>query len=821
MIWIKRLFVLLRWSLLLLLVCGFLFVGFILFYIEDDLPDVAVLKDIQLQVPMRIFTSDGKLIAEYGQNRRIPIPFEEMPSALINAVLATEDQRFFEHPGVDIFGLLRASVYVALTHTKAQGGSTITMQVARNFFLTRKKTFSRKLKEILLAIKIDNELSKEKILDLYLNQIYFGNRAYGVGAAAYAYYGKSLRDLTLPELAMIAGLPKAPSTLNPIKNPEAARARRNHVLKRMHEQQYIDDVSYQSAIEAPITARYHGLPISAEAPYVAEMVRSILVNQYGEQAYTLGLNAYLTINAQAQEAANQAVRNALLAYDRRHGYRGPLKNLGTPQLNELSTWLVNLKTVPEANRLQPAAIINVNPLSAAGLLKTGEVVILSWDGLSWARQQLKDNALGPKPKDAHDILRVGDVVYVEKMANDQWYLAQPPEIEGALVALNPQTGAIQALVGGFDYQESNYNRATQAKRQPGSSFKPFIYAAALDKGFTLASVINDAPVVITNPYNNELWRPQNYTRRFYGPTRLREGLVKSRNLVSIRLLDATGLSYTLKYLTRFGFDPGQMPHALSLALGTGAVTPLELAAGYAVFANGGYKVSPYLIDYITNDKGEFLYQSKPKMACKNCLQANVSTPLFDPTMAEKYAPQTVPPQIAYLITDALHDVITQGTGRDVLKLGLNRADLAGKTGTTNDQKDAWFAGYNSDSVAIAWVGFDYPSSLHEYATQAALPLWVNFMKVMLNNQPENPLPRPPGLITLPIDPATGRLTSANQKNAINELFLEERTPPQRLTVTTPATNATSEVSAATSTVPGPQDNNTGETEDDDAIARIF
>lgn len=815
MIWVKRFVGLLRWSILLLIICGFLLAGFVLFYLEDDLPDVAVLKDMQLQVPMRIFTSDGKLIAEYGQNRRIPIPFEEMPKPLINAVLATEDQRFFEHPGVDIFGLLRAGLYMALTHTKAQGGSTITMQVARNFFLTRKKTFSRKFKEILLAIKIDNELTKEKILDLYLNQIYFGNRAYGVGAAAYVYYGKSLHDLDLPELATIAGLPKAPSALNPLKNPEAARIRRNHVLKRMYEQGYINAQSYQNAVDAPITARYHGLPISADAPYVAEMVRTILVNQYGEEAYTMGLNVYLTINSNLQSMANKSVHDALLAYDRRHGYRGAVKNFGKPTLPNLPKWLSNLSQIPEANGLHPTAVLSVNPLSVTSILKTGEVIMLPWDGISWARPQIDGETLGTKPKNANDVVKIGDVIYVEKMPSGNWYLAQTPEVEGALVSLNPQTGAIAALVGGFDYKESNFNRATQAKRQPGSSFKPFIYAAALDKGFTLASIINDAPIVIANPGDNELWRPQNYTRQFYGPTRVREGLVKSRNLVSIRLLDASGISYTLNYLERFGFDRTQLPHGLSLALGTGHVTPLELASGYAVFANGGFKVTPYIIDYITNDKGEFIYQAKPKIACKACVLQDAAT--RDPAQAEKFAPHTIRPQIAYLITSALQDVIKQGTGRDVITLGLNREDLAGKTGTTNDQKDAWFAGYNSDLVTVAWVGFDYPRSLFEYATKAALPLWVDFMKTALTGRMIDALPRPPGLITMRIDPATGKAASSTQKNTILETFFEGRAPVERVNAS-PLSHSSAIVEEKSNSR---NNSNASSEEDEEAIVRLF
>lgn len=769
--WFKKSLNIFRWGLIGFIATGFLVVGLVIYYLEDDLPDVAVLNEVQLQTPLRIFTNDGQLIAEYGQKRRIPVPYEEIPSSLVYAVLATEDQRFFEHPGVDVLGLMRASVKLMLTGTKAQGGSTITMQVARNFFLTRKKTYTRKLKEILLAIKIDNELSKQKILDLYLNKIYLGNRAYGVGAAAQVYYGKNLNQLTLAQIAMIAGLPKAPSALNPLKNPEAAKKRRNHVLSRMLEQGHINEAQYKRATQAPITARYHGLPITVKAPYVAEMVRTTMLNQYGEDAYTMGLNVYTTVESKLQLAANNSLQNALHGYDRRHGYRGAIDYYGKPNLYKISRWLERLKKIPHFNTLHSAAVLSVDEQSAQVMLETGAVVTLPWEGIGWARKQ-STKKLGPMPEYASDILKPGDVIYVTEKMPNQWYLAQVPEVEGAIVSLDPQNGQIKALVGGFSYKESNFNRAIQAKRQAGSSFKPFVYAAALNKGFTLASIINDAPIVISNPGDDELWRPQNDSRKFYGPTRFRVGLTKSRNLVSIRVLDATGITYALDYIEKFGFNSDQLPHGLSLALGAGSVSPLDLATGYSVFANGGYQVKPYIIDYISNSKGDIFYQSKPKIACEECIEKQDPEQQKNPAIAQ----QVVKPQVAYLMNSVLQDVIVHGTGRRVRYQGLNRADLAGKTGTTNDQKDAWFAGYNSDLVTVTWLGFDTPASLHEYGSKAALPMWVDYMKIALENKPLHTMPQPPNIVSIRIDPNTGLAAPSWQQDAVFEIFRADHVP---------------------------------------------
>lgn len=745
----------------LLLVCAIL----LYLYLESQLPNVDSLKTVHLQVPLRVYTQDGLLIQEYGEKRRIPLTYEEIPPTLVRAVLATEDQRFFEHPGVDIFGLGRATVRMIQTGTKSQGGSTITMQVARNFFLTRKKTFLRKFNEILLAIKIDRELSKEKILELYLNKIYLGNRAYGVGAAAMVYYGKTLKELNLAELAMIAGLPQAPSTQNPIANPLAAKKRRDHVLERLLEEKYIDEKQYQEAINQPITAKYHSTNIEVSAPYVAEMIRQSLYEHFGPKAYTKGYKVYTTIKGPLQTAANKAVTDTLLAYDRRHGYRGPVAKISGVDDQSPDSLHKLLAQYPVVNELQPAVILAVGEKEATAATRHGQNFTIPWEGLSWARPALKHGWMGKSPTNAQQVVSVGDIVYV-RYQNEQWFLTQIPQAEAALVALNPNNGSIEALVGGFNFQKSKFNRATQSERQPGSSFKPFIYAAALNKGYTLATLINDAPVVVDDPSQANLWRPHNVNLTFNGPTRLKDALVHSRNLVSIRVLDDIGFDYAINFITHFGFHKENLPKALSLALGSLSVSPMDLTAAYAVFANGGYKIEPYLIDHITDNDGKILLQAKPSVVCNNC-DLNKADPAT-------LAPRVIPADVAFLMNTALKGVIQQGTAR-AAKV-LNRQDIAGKTGTTNDQVDAWFAGFNTELVVTTWVGFDNPQSLHEYAANLALPLWIDFMKVALANMPEQELPQPPNIVAVRIDPKTGLLAKNNQPNAIVEYFREHEVP---------------------------------------------
>ncbi len=724
------------------------------YYIQFMLPDIDALNTVQLQVPLQIFSRDGKLIAQYGEKRRIPIAYNQIPKPLIDAVLATEDQRYFQHPGIDIPGLFRATIKLALTGRKEEGGSTITMQVARSFYLSRNKTFGRKIQEILLALKIDHKLSKQKILELYLNKIFLGARAYGVEAAAQIYYGKPLNQLTLDQFAMLAGLPQAPSALNPISHPLAAKKRRDHVLTRMYELNYINEKDYKAGLDAPLNARYHELQTQIKAPYAAELVRQQLEQMYGDDIYTDGYVAYSTVDSRLQIEANAAVHDNLLAYDQRHGYRGPEQNLGVPDLMGLEEWEITLSNIPSYNGLDPAAVISMTDNSATVLRADGNMVTIPWSGLSWARKQIDSDYLGAMPKKASSILKLGDVVRIMPSATG-WRLAQIPKAEAGIVSLNPQNGEILALVGGFDFQYSKFNRIINAQRQPGSSFKPFIYSAALDKGYTLATVINDAPIVIQNPVDNSLWRPQNDTHEFYGPTRLRDALIHSRNLVSIRLLELIGPFYAVHYIERFGFAASQMTATLSLALGTANVTPIQMASAYSIFANGGYKIVPYAISSVQNTQGKILYQAKP-----------LSVP---------YAPRVISPQIAYLITSALKDVIQHGTAAEARS--LKRTDLAGKTGTTNNQVDAWFAGYNPDLMTVTWVGFDQEQqSLHEYGAQAALPMWMQFMHGALKDKPEHPFDQPPNIVSVKIDPQTGKRASANDPIAIFEYFMTPFVP---------------------------------------------
>lgn len=728
----------------------------VLYYIEFELPDIDALNTVQLQVPLQIYTSDHKLLATFGEKHRIPVPYNQIPEQLIQAVLATEDQRYFQHNGVDLPGLGRAAVQLVITGKKLQGGSTITMQVARSFYLSRHKTFGRKLREILLAIKIEHRLKKEKILELYLNKVFLGNRAYGVEAAAQVYYGKHLDQLSLDQYAMLAGLPKAPSMLNPLANATAAKKRRDHVLSRMYEQGYINRDAYDKAINAPIDASYHDLQTEVKAPYVAELVRQQLEQMYGESIYTDGFKVYTTVDSKLQHIADIAVRDNLLGYDQRHGYRGAIGNLGTPSMDNMESWEQSLRKIPIINDLEPAAVIEMTSKSITVLRGNGQITIIPWTGLSWARKQISADYLGGMPRSAEQITKPGDIVRIAATSSG-YRLAQVPKAEGGLVALSPQNGAILAMVGGFDYQTSKFNRITAAQRQPGSSFKPFVYSAALEKGFTLATVINDAPIVIENPNDNSLWRPQNDTHKFYGPTRLRTAIIESRNLVSIRLLAMITVPYAIEYLGRFGFVPTQLPPGLSLALGTALVTPLQMAQAYAVFANGGMRVVPFVIDSIHNSQDQVIYQARPLAVCSsNC------------DKAQAVAPRVLTAQNAFLITSALHDVIERGTAKLAKNLGRN--DLAGKTGTTQNQVDAWFAGYNPDVVAVAWVGFDQPQSLHEWGAQAALPMWMQFIEGALKGKPEHIVSPPQNIVSINIDPMTGRRASAHNPVAISEYF---------------------------------------------------
>ncbi|EGV52892.1 penicillin-binding protein 1A [endosymbiont of Riftia pachyptila] len=769
-------------------------------YLKPDLPSIDVLKDIHFQVPLRIYSNDNKLIAEFGEKRRQPLQYDEVPKRLIQAILAAEDDRFFEHPGVDYHGLLRAAFQLLLTGERRQGGSTITMQVARNFFLSRKKTFTRKLNEIFLSLKIENELSKEEILALYLNKIYLGHRSYGVGAAALVYYGRPVSELTLAEIAMVAGLPKAPSKNNPISNPTRSKQRRNYVLGRMRSLDFISAEEYEAARIAPLSASLHQALSEVDAPYVAEMARAEAVARFGNQAYTGGYRIFTTIDSRLQQTTNTALRNSLLAYDKRHGYRGAEGNRTLPQPSTPETLDPLLAELKPIAQLTSGIVTEVQEKSATVYIGNGDSITLEWLGLAWAAPFIDQERVGNAPKNAAEILKPGDLIRVTREPQPEgepiWRLAQIPQVAGAFISLNPNDGAIQTLTGGYDFYWSKFNRATQAKRQPGSGFKAFIYSAALEAGYTPASLINDAPVVFEDPALEAAWRPENYSGRFFGPTRLRYALKKSRNLVSIRLLRSMNIETTLDYISRFGFSKSELPHDLSLALGSGAISPLQMAQGYAVLANGGYRITPYLIKRIENDRSETLFKAEPEIVCEPPEQTS------SPTAADKAAPlyATEPPpqrcaqrvisaQNYYLMNSMMRDVIQSGTATRAKQLG--RSDLAGKTGTTNDQRDAWFNGFHRDLVAIVWIGFDdvQPLGRGEVGGRAALPAWIDFMRVALEGKPESSLEMPPGMVTVRIDPETGEAVSASQKNAIFETFREQYAPTPPSSETTPSTTS--------------------------------
>ena len=758
---------------------GAIALGVAYYYIEPELPSIENLREVRLQVPLKVFSHEGKLIAEFGEKRRSPLGYEQIPRPLVQAVLAAEDANFYSHPGVDYRGLLRAGLQLALTGEKKQGGSTITMQVARNFYLTRQKTYTRKLSEILLALRIEEELSKPEILELYLNKIYLGQRAYGVGAAAQVYYGKRVDELDLAQTAMIAGLPKAPSTFNPLANPPRAIERRNYVLGRMLELDFIDRPAYDTAIAQPVTASRYAPPIEVEAPFVAEMVRADMVERFGEEAYTGGYSAFTTVRGNEQGAANRAVRHALDAYTERHGYYGPEDRLDPLPADEAGLDLV-LADRPTVGELRPAIVTAIADQSASLYLGEGERGTLGWEEIEWARPFIDTDRRGPKPKKVADVLNPGDLIRVRRVAKDQetvWRLAQIPRAAGGLVALDPLDGAVRALVGGYDFYYSKFNRATQAKRQPGSGFKAFIYSAALDNGFTPASLINDAPVVFDDPSLEGAWRPENYSGKFFGPTRLRYALTKSRNLVSIRLLRSMGVEAAVRHIAKFGFDPDELPKNLSLALGSADVTLLQMARAYAVLANGGYRVEPYFIERIEQE-GAVIYKATPSRVCRDC-----DTTAAGAAQGGTPAPRVLDERNRYLMYSMMQDVIRSGTATKARELG--RQDLAGKTGTTNDQRDAWFNGFNQHLVANTWVGFDDNGKLGrgEVGGRAALPAWMEFMREALKDVPDDEPEMPEDIVMLRIDPRTGVLADATTEDAIFEIFRAEDAPGANLGTT--------------------------------------
>jgi penicillin-binding protein 1A len=749
-----------------------------LIYMGDQLPSVKTLRDVQLQTPLRVYTLDGKLISQFGEKRRIPVALKDVPPTLLNAFIATEDRRFYDHGGVDLRGLIRAAHHLISEGNKGQGGSTITMQLARNMFLSSQKTYVRKVNEILLALKIEHEFNKDEIMELYLNKIYLGQRAYGIASAAEVYYGKTLNELTLGQMAMIAGLPKAPSTLNPITSPSKAKERRKHVLDSMLQQHFITQAQFEAANKEPIVARYHGPEVDVRAPYLAEMVRQTMYEKLGDEAYEMGLKVYTTLDSTMQVAANQALEEGLLAFDRRQGYRGPLGKINLAEDRTKNALLDKLNQFAQTPPFYVGVIISVEGQVARVLLKEGNIITLPWSGLSWARKDLGQGRFARNPSQASEVLSGGDVIQLV-FSDNEWTLAQPPLVSGALVALRPQDGAILALTGGFDFYRNNFNMATQAQRQPGSNIKPFIYSAALEHGYTPATLINDAPIVFRDPSQEALWRPENDNKEFNGPTRLRMGLVRSRNLVSIRVLEGVGIRETIDYLKRFGFEANSMPMGLSLALGTNLVTPLQLATAYATFANGGYLVEPYFIDHITDHDDQTIEHAIPTFACAPCTPQDIAPYFHHNIGAIHSAEKVISDDNAFLITNMLQDAIKRGTGRAAQ--ALKRSDLSGKTGTTNDHKDGWFSGYNSDIVATTWIGYDNNDSLGEYAAQTALPTWIDFMRVALRNKPEHTLPQPNDIVTVAIDPQSGLLARPGQKNAEIEYFPLDAVPVREAT----------------------------------------
>ncbi len=810
---------LLRRIIIFLLVSSLLGVGVVgITYVvlEPDLPDVETLRDVQLQVPLRVFSEDGKLIGIFGEKRRIPVTVDEMPDYLKQAFLAGEDARFYEHPGIDYQGITRAVLSLLTTGEKTIGGSTITQQLARNFFLTSEKTWNRKIKEAFLALKIEQQLDKNEILELYLNKIFLGYRAYGVGAAAEVYYGKSTSQLSLAQCAMIAALPKAPSRINPITSPDRALERRDYVLNRMLELGYIDELQFSDAINDPDRAYYHGAIAEISAPYMAEMVRVKALEILGSQAYTGGFVVKTTIDSRLQTAANLAVSNGLEEYDQRHGFRGPEAHVDLEEDASTSDWAEILLPHRAISGLEPGLVIETGEGLALVYLRNGQTVALSLEDMKWAAPFVDRDRKGKEPKSIEDIMVKGDIIRARLHNDGRWKLGQLPEVESALVSLDPHSGDIKALVGGYDFARSKFNRVTQSRRQPGSSFKPFIYSAALEKGFTVASLVNDAPIVFEDSELERTWKPENFSEKFFGPTRLREAMVNSRNLVSIRLLRDIGVEYARDYDQNFGFKKEELPANLTMALGSASLTPLSMARAYAVFANGGYLVTPQYIRTITDSKGRIVFQTLPSVICDDC-KAEAQAPGTGQPEIEKLAPElrtleitteatgledvanssslaveaktpednfaqrTISPQNAYLVRSMMMDVVRRGTGVRAMELG--RRDLAGKTGTTNEQRDAWFSGYNDYLVTSVWVGFDNhePLGRRELGGRAALPVWIEFMAVALEGIEDKPPVMPDGLAQARIDPETGMLAALDNPDGIMEIFQAGRLPPMQET----------------------------------------
>ena len=751
-------------------------------YIDSKLPDEERIRDIELQVPLKVYTSDFKLIGEFGEKRRTALKFNNIPNHYVNAVLAAEDDSFFEHSGVSYSGLIR-SVYRLLASGRIQGGgSTITMQVAGNYLTSRDISLFRKIKDIFLAYRLERAYSKEEIFEFYVNRIFFGNRAYGIAAASEVYYGKSLDKLNLAQWAMIAALPKAPSSINPLVNPKRALSRRNWILNRMLELNFIHREQFNLAIEAPLTASYHGLVSEVEAPYVSETIRRLMIQQYGLEAYSEGYEVYTSIDSSMQKAANFSLAKGLQEYDRRHGFRKPenlkelfpedfinmdvddqlryisinlqISNEDNFEESSLHRVIKILQEFTETNNRFPGIVLNTDK-ELKVLVKNGDIVSVPWsERMEWARPFINENRRGAKPKTYKDLLIFGDLVWIQKEAvTSQLYLTQIPDLQGSLVSINPNNGSIKALVGGYDFFLSKFNRAEQSSPLLGSNFKPFLYASAFAEGYTASSLINDAPIIFQDEALEEKWRPRNASGKFFGPTRLREGLLQSRNLVSVRLLRELGVEKAISYAQKFGFDKSRLPADLSLSLGTASLSPLKNAVAYSVFANGGKKIEPYFIEKILDRSGKVVFQKE-----------------------HKDLKQVIDPRISFLITDILQEASIRGTARKVSE--LQRRDFAGKTGTTNDAESTWFTGYNNSLVTTVWAGFDQPRSLgnREFGSSVALPIWLSFIKEIIDQIPVKTMLPPEGLSVIKIDKSTGKRADIDTKSPIFEYFLEEHPP---------------------------------------------
>lgn len=754
-------------------------------YLSPKLPSVDTLRQVQLQTPLRVYSSDGKLIGEFGEQRRTPLTYQQIPPLYLKALLSAEDAEFFNHHGVSLKGMLRAASQILKSGEIQSGGSTITQQLARDFFLSRDQKFTRKINEILLSIEIERHYTKEEILELFNNKMFFGKGAYGIQSAAMIYYGRDIHQLTAAEYASIVGSLAAPSKLNPLANPKRSMMRRNWILGRMYELGHLNKESYLANVTSPNTASFHGTILDIEAPYIAEMARQEVLDRFGLTTYTEGFRVYTTVDSKLQMKAQQSVITGLLAYDKRHGYRGPEKHFDDSTQPDFADWQDLLQDVPSLGGLEPAVILAAQEKSLVAMFANGDQTEITWDqGLSDVKPYINENNRGATYQNVTQFLKKGDVIRLEKNAEDKWIFSQVPAVQSALVAIDPEDGAIKSLVGGFDFKQSHYNRATQGFRQPGSSFKPLIYTAALENGFTPASIINDAPIVLENTGSGKAWRPENDDGKFLGPIRLRQALYRSRNLVSIRLLQMIGIQTAINSFARFGFNSREFTRDLTIALGTREATPLQMVTAYSAFANGGYKVTPYLVTKIENNKGEVVYQAKPHSVCRVCDEP-LPTPIYTENGVEmpplpvrenqQDAQRIIDKRIVYLMDSMLKDVIKRGTGR--LALQLKRSDIAGKTGTTNGPRDTWFSGYSPKMAASVWVGFDQNTLLgrREFGSSAALPIWIDFMKTALDGVPDE-LPRQPdGIVTLRISPETGKPALPGDMDAIFEVFLGEDT----------------------------------------------